>query len=113
MQIHLDLWYIWITMTAEEVYEALVPVAEAERERLEAFRPDAAIWCYDKVINSKLEELGVRKDRALLCEVRDLAQSKGDRSGANWVISGTLNGFIAYMTPGFTEAKRYHDMYGS
>jgi len=80
-----------------------------------------AIWCYDGIIAKALALFGPPREnrearRHFLIQVQAEAERRSSGRGS-WdaadIVRNSLNGTIAYMTPGFLEARRYHDQHGS
>lgn len=97
-------------MLTEEALEAAQTVAAAEK----VAHNHSAIWGYDKPVMAALAPF-LPEDRverrALLVAIQDMARAKDPTPfGGEWtgytIVANLLDSPIAWLTPGFAEARR-------
>ena len=74
-----------------------------------------AAWDFDDVISDALSDFDTDKDFLRAVEKHLRANKKTGRYSdrAVWAGSAYIGSQIAWSTPGFAQARRYADMYGS
>jgi len=109
-------------MSPEEILD-LAAAATAERMT----RKYDAIWDFDRCVEGAINEhlpADRQERRALLVRLEEMCRIKDQELGetscsktGKWnrysCVAGCLSIKIAYLTPGFAEAKRFNDIYGS
>ena len=75
----------------------------------------AAAWAFDDVISDALSDFDTDKDFLLALENHFRANRKSElySDRAVWAGPAYIGSKIAWSTPGFADARRYADMYGS
>lgn len=110
-------------MMVEDNIEALVDLAALRVAEDMERRPvtDAdGIWRFDRIVSNVMgrNEDGPNRDREFWREVERLARAK-NASKDTWdcggfgLVASYAQCAAAYATPGFAEAKRFNDKYGS
>lgn len=105
----------------DNVTEATLQASKTAEQEREAHRWKDT-WRYEKPVMAALDPYMTGMDksekRAFLVLVEKEARRTSTRKwGEEWdgpqFVAAVLGGVIAYLTPGFLEAKRYNDLYGS
>jgi hypothetical protein len=100
------------TDNLEEALEAAAKAAAAEK----AEKDHDATYMYDRCVNEALKPFmpeGKAECRAFLVEVQKLARARDAvrQFGSPWtghtIVAAVLDTWIAYMTDGFAEARRF------
>jgi len=106
----------------EEALEAARLAAETEQTAFEHSATYRYEKCVLEAIKPFIEHISIldRPERqAVYVVIQKLAQRHDAKRpwGTKWsgytIVDAVLGSVIAYLTPGFAEAKRYADMYGS
>jgi hypothetical protein len=105
------------TESEDLAYEAAMAAAISYHHA----HPDAASYSYDKVVLPAIREHCPDADRELykrmktraFTERRPWSPDQPPRAVGAWAIYTVCDSTVAWMTPGFAEAKRNNDLYGS